>query len=400
MQKKNKIIHIITRLDKGGSAENTLLTALGINKKKYEVILVKGPTYESRMSNKEHATISADLKEARLKGVRIVNLPFLLRRINPVYDLLALFSLYVFLIKENPTIVHSHTSKAGLLGRLAAKLAGVPIIVHTPHGHVFFGYFGPLKTKIFILLEKLASRITDKIATLSNREKEDYILFKIAEEDKLSVICSGIGLNKFKESLLSEKQNLKKELGIPQNSLIVGTAGRLVPVKGPEFLIKAAKYIISKYPDTYFIFTGDGPLENALNRKAREMGISENIIFLGWRDDVAKIISIYDIFVLPSLNEGMGRVLAEAMALGKPIVASNIGGIPDLVIHGKNGFLVPPKNPKELAKYIQVLIEDKDKREKMGLKGKEMSLNFSAEIMIEKIASLYEELLIQKNICC
>jgi len=172
-----------------------------------------------------------------------------------------------------------------------------------------------------------------------------------------------------------------------------------VPVKGPEFLIKAAKYVISKYPDTYFIFTGDGPLEHDLNSKALEMGISENIIFLGWRGDVAKIISIYDIFVLPSLNEGMGRVLAETMALGKPIVASNIGGIPDLVIHGKNGFLVPPKNPKELAKYIQVLIEDKDKREKMGLKGKEMSLNFGAESMIEKIASLYEELLIQKNIC-
>jgi glycosyltransferase involved in cell wall biosynthesis len=396
---KIKIIHIITRLDKGGSAENTLLTALGINKKKYEVILVKGPTYESRMSNKEHATISADLKEARLKGVRIVNLPFLLRRINPVYDLLALFSLYIFLIKENPTIVHSHTSKAGLLGRLAAKLAGVPIIVHTPHGHVFFGYFGPFKTKIFILLEKLASRITDKIVTLSNREKEDYRLFKIAEEDKFSVICSGIGLNKFTESLLSEKQKLRKELGIPENSLIVGTAGRLVPVKGPEFLVKAAKYMISKYPDAYFIFTGDGPLENGLRRKALEMGISDNVIFLGWRDDVAKIISIYDIFVLPSLNEGMGRVLAEAMALGKPIVASNIGGIPDLVIHGKNGFLVPPKNPKELVKYIQVLIEDKDKRVKMGLKGKEISLNFGAKSMIERIASLYEELLIQKNIC-
>lgn len=400
MQKKNKIIHIITRLDKGGSAENTLLTALGINKKKYEVILVKGPTFESRMSNKEHATISADLKEAQLKGVRIVNLPFLLRRINPVYDLLSLFSLYVFLIKEKPTIVHSHTSKAGLLGRLAAKLAGVPIIVHTPHGHVFFGYFGPFKTKIFILLEKLASRITDKIVTLSNREKEDYLLFKIAEEEKFSVIFSGIGLNKFKEPLLSEKQNLRTELGIPENSLVVGTAGRLVPVKGPEFMLQAAKYIISRYPDTYFIFTGDGPLENDLNRKALEMGISENIIFLGWRDDVAQIISIYDIFVLPSLNEGMGRVLAEAMALGKPIVASKIGGIPDLVIHGKNGFLVPPKNPKELAKYIQVLIEDKDKRGKMGLRGKEMSLNFSAGGMIEKIASLYKELLKQKNIFC
>jgi glycosyltransferase involved in cell wall biosynthesis len=234
---------------------------------------------------------------------------------------------------------------------------------------------------------------------LTNREKKDHILFKIAEEDKFSVIYSGIELNILKESISEEKQNLKKELGIPENSLIVGTAGRLVPVKGPEFLVKAAKYIISKYPDTYFIFTGDGSLENDLKKRALEMGISENIIFLGWRDNVAKIISIYDIFVLPSLNEGMGRVLAEAMALGKPIVASNIGGVPDLVIHGKNGFLVPPKNPKELAKYIQVLIEDKDTRAKMGLKGKEMSLNFGAESMIEKIASLYEELLIQKNIC-
>ncbi len=397
--KKAKVLHIITRLDRGGSAENTIITVTGLDKKKYEIALIKGPTFESNMSKEEYASVIANMKKARLKGVKLFNIPFLLRRINPFFDLLAFFSLYILLIKENPTIVHSHTSKAGLLGRLAAKLAGVPIIVHTPHGHVFFGYFGPFKTKIFILLEKLASRITDKIITLSNREKEDYILFKTAEEDKLSVICSGIGLNKFKESLLSEKQNLKKELGIPGNSLIVGTAGRLVPVKGPEFLIKAAKYIISEYPDTYFIFTGDGPLEQDLKRKALEMGISENIIFLGWRNDVAKIISIYDIFVLPSLNEGMGRVLVEAMALGKPIVASNIGGIPDLVIHGKNGFLVPPKDPEELAKYIQILLEDEEKREKMGLAGKEMSLNFSTENMVEKIAELYEELLIQKNIC-
>ncbi|GAH60965.1 unnamed protein product, partial [marine sediment metagenome] len=291
-----KIIHIITRLDKGGSAENTLLTALGINKKKHEVILVKGPTYESRMSKEEHATISADLKEARLKGVRIVNIPFLLRRINPVYDLLALFSLYVFLIKEKPSIVHTHTSKAGLLGRFAAKLAGIPIIIHTPHGHVFFGYFGPVKTKVFIILENFASRITNKMIALTNKERDDHVLFKITDEDKFVVIPSGVELNKFRKLPFNEKQNLKKELGIPENSLTIGTVGRLEPVKGPEFLVKASKYIISKYPDTYFIFTGDGLLEQDLNRKALEMGISENIIFLGWRDDIAKIISIYDIF--------------------------------------------------------------------------------------------------------
>jgi len=396
--KKAKVLHIITRLDRGVSAKNTIITVTGLDKKKYDITLIKGPTFESNMSKEEYTSVIANLKKAQLKGVKVTNIPFLLRRINPFFDLLAFFSLYILLIKENPIIVHFHTSKAGLLGRLAAKLAGVPIIVHTPHGHVFFGYFGPFKTKIFILLEKLASRITDKIVTLSNREKEDYILFKIAEEDKFSVIYSGIELNTLKESSSEEKQNLKKELGIPENSLIIGTAGRLVPVKGPEFLVKASKYIISKYPDTYFMFTGDGPLEQDLKRKALEMGISDNIIFLGWRDDLAKIISIYDIFVLPSLNEGMGRVLVEAMALGKSIVASNVGGIPDLVIHGKNGFLVPPKNPKELAKYIQVLLEDKDKREKMGLAGKEMAYNFTSERMVEKIANLYKKLLTQKNI--
>jgi glycosyltransferase involved in cell wall biosynthesis len=398
MNKKYKIIHIITRLDKGGSAEDTIQTIIGIDKKKYEVILVKGPTYESKMSKEEHASVIADLKELQLKGVKIVNNPFLLRRINPVYDLLALFYLYVFLIKEKPAIVHTQTSKAGLLGRLAAKLVGIPIIIHKPHGHVFFGYFGPFKTKIFIILERLASRITDKIVALTNGEKEDYFLYKIADEDKLVVMPSGVELNKLKELTLKEKQNFKRELGIPETSLVVGTVGRLVPVKGFEFLIEAAKYIISKHPDTLFIFTGDGHLKQNLEKKAFDLGINENIIFLGWSDDVPKIISIYNVFALPSLNEGMGRVLVEAMALGKPIVASKIGGIPDLVIHEKNGFLVPPKNPKELAKYIQILLEDEEKRERMGRAGKEIALNFSAEAIIAKTSELYNELLTKKNI--
>jgi glycosyltransferase involved in cell wall biosynthesis len=398
MRKKNKIIHLITRLDKGGSAENTLLTVLGIDKKEYEVILVKGPTYESQMSKEEEASVVASLKEAQLKGVKIVTNRYLLRRINPFYDVLALFSLYRSLAKERPTIVHTHTSKAGLLARLAAKGAGVPIIVHTPHGHVFFGYFGAFKTKIFILLERLASHITDKIVALTQREKEDYLLFKITDEEKLVVINSGIDLEKFKQPPFPLKRNFKKELGIPENALIVGTVGRLVPVKGPEFLIEAARRIISKYPNIFFVFMGDGYLRRDLERKTSEMGIRENVIFLGWRNDAPKIISLFDIFVLPSLNEGMGRVLVEAMALGKPIVASNIGGIPDLVIHGKNGFLVPPKNSEELARYIRILLEDRERREKMGLAGKESVSNFSKEKMVEKIAELYEKLSLQKNI--
>ena len=394
-----KVLHIITRFDKGGSAQNTYLTLLGLKKGNFKSSLISGLSFESEMKQEEIKANIKDIQRLKSENIKFIKCPSLVRRINILKDLKAFFDIWRIIKKNGPLIVHTHTSKAGLLGRLAAKLAGIPIIIHTPHGHVFFGYFRPFKTKVFIILEKLAARITDKIVALTNKERDDYILFKIADEEKFAVINSGVELNKFKELPFNENRNFKKELGIPENSLTIGTVGRLEPVKGHEFLVKAAKHIIPKYPDSIFIFTGDGYLKQNLEKKAFDLGIKENIIFLGWRDDVPKIISIFDIFVLPSLNEGMGRVLVEAMALGKPIVASGIGGIPDLVAHGKNGFLIPPKNPKELAKYIQVLLEDKDKRKKMGLAGKEMASNFSEEKMVERIDNLYKKLLNQKNIC-
>jgi len=386
---KIRVLHIITRLDKGGSAENTFLTVIGLHKSSYDVSLMSGPVSDPRQDRR---------KQIREYGIKYIFIPELVRTISPINDFRALFKIYSFLRKEKFDIVHSHTSKAGLLGRLGAKLAGIPIIIHTPHGHVFFGYFGLIKTKLFIFVERISSFIADKIIALTYGEKKDYKLFKIANKDKIVVINSGVELSKFKELPLNKKQNFKKELGIPENSLIVGTVGRLVPVKGPEFLIDAAKYTISKYPNTFFIFTGNGWLKQNLEKKALEIGIKDNVIFLGWRDDVAEIISIYDVFVLPSLNEGMGRVLVEAMALGKPIVASSTGGIPDLITHGKNGFLVPPKNPEQLAKYIEILLCNKEKRESMGQEGKEIALNFSKEIMVERIAELYNEQLTKKSI--
>ena len=392
MQNKDIIVHIITRLDKGGSSEDTLLTVLGADMDKYDVLLFKGPTFESRMSKEEHASVIADLKRVQFKGIKIVTIPFLVRRVNPAYDLLALIYLFMLLRKEEPAIVHTHTSKAGFLGRLAARLARVPIIVHTPHGHVFFGYFGSLKTGMFILLEKLAAGITDKIVAVTNREKEDYKYYRIAREDKIVVINSGVELGIFRELPFGEREDFKRTLGIPDKSLVVGTAGRLEPVKGPEYLIEAAKNVLSKYPQAYFIFAGDGPLRQKLENRAHELGIKNNTLFLGWRRDVTKVISIYDIFAFPSLNEGMGRVLVEAMALGKPIVASDAGGIPDLVTHGINGFLVPPKNPEQLAVYIQILLCDKERRAKMGAEGKARAAKFGKDIMVESIEKLYDAL--------
>ncbi len=387
MPDKIKVIHIITRLDKGGSAENTFLTVKGLDKEKYDVTLMSGPVDDPSQERR---------KQVEDSGVQYIHISKLVRNLNVLYDSIALFKISRFLAKEKFDIVHTHTSKAGLLGRFAAKLAGIPHIVHTPHGHVFFGYFGLLKTKIFIFLEKLAARIADKIVTLTSREKSDYISCKIAGEEKFVVIHSGIELSKYQKLSQDEKTKLKKEIGLPSNSFVVGTVGRLVPVKAPELLIKASQPIFTQYPDTYFVFAGDGPLKEDLYTAAKEIGGEKNIVFLGWRDDAHRILSIFDVFCLPSLNEGMGRVLAEAMAHGIPIVASAVGGIPDLVIHEKNGFLVPSQNTEELAKYIQVLIADEEKRKKMGEAGKKMASRFSSETMIKKIADLYEELMTRK----
>ncbi len=384
MPHKTKVLHIITRLDKGGSAENTFLTAKGLDKKKYDVTLMSGPVDDASQERRTQVEES---------GIRYIPLPGLVRNIHPVSDLIALFRIRRFLAKEKFNVVHTHTSKAGFLGRFAAKRAGTPHIVHTPHGHIFYGYFGRLKTKMFIGLEKFASRMTDKIVALTESEKSDYIAHKIVDEKKCVVIPSGIELDRYRGLTLEDKNKLKKKIGIPENALVVGTVGRLVPVKGPEFMIKASAHIIPLSPQTYFVFAGDGPLKKPLQTLAKEMGADKNILFLGWRDDVPRILSTFDIFLLPSLNEGMGRVLAEAMALGKPIVASHVGGVPDLVIHGKNGFLVPAKNPEELAKHTQLLLEDKDRREKMGRAGKEMASGFAHDAMVQKIANLYDELI-------
>jgi glycosyltransferase involved in cell wall biosynthesis len=384
MPDKIKVLHIITRLDKGGSAENTFLTVKGLDKKRYDVTLMSGPVQDPSQERR------SQVEEC---GIQYIHIPVLVRNINVVYDAIALFKIWRFLAKEKFDVVHTHTSKAGLLGRFAARLAGAPLIVHTPHGHVFFGYFGPLKTKIFIFLEKLANRMTDKIVALTHREKADYISYRTCPEEKITVIHSGIELDKFQEYTSAEKRKLKKEIGLPGDSFVLGTAGRLVPVKGPEFLIKASQTILSEHPRTYFVFAGDGPLKEDLEKKATEAGVKKNIFFPGWRDDIVRILAAFDVFCLPSLNEGMGRVLVEAMAHGIPIVASDVGGIPDLVIHGKNGFLVPPKNPEELAKHIQILIQNEDERRKMGEAGKKMAQRFSHYTMVIKIAELYEELL-------
>ena len=388
---KIKVIHVITRFDKGGAAENTLLTVKGLDSSRYEVILIRGLSYESNMGPSEIRAVETCLEDAGRKGVRILTIPELVRRIYPLSDLRAFFKLIRIFREERPHIVHTHTSKAGLLGRWAARLAGVPVIIHTPHGHVFWGYFNRWKTAVYIFLERLTATITDRIITLTGQEKKDHLRYHIARENKFTVIHSGVDLSRF-ANVQAHGTEMKKKLGIPKGTFVVGTVGRLTAIKGHKYLIEAARKILLTRPDMTFIFLGDGELMNDLKSQAASSGIYDKVRFLGWREDVAEVMSTFDLFVLPSLNEGMGKVLVEAMAMGKPIIASHVGGISDLVKNEENGLLVPPEDAEAIARSILILHSSPMKRKEMGEKGKAIAVEYGADSMVQKIDRLYGEL--------
>ncbi len=391
-QGRIKVVHVITRLDRGGSAQNTLLTCLGLTER-YELVLVHGLSLESQMTDWEKKAVESGIKEANTRGIKVVAIPSLVRKISPVQDLRAFFCLWRLMIQEKPSIVHTHTSKPGILGRWAAKMAGVPIIVHTPHGHVFFGHFGPLASRFFLMVERLMAFITDRMVALTEGEKNDYIAFSICDPDKIVTIHSGVEIDRYMTAEV-DIEDKKKSLGLNPKGLVVGTVGWLLPIKGPMHLLNAMARVWQSHPETSLVFVGKGDLEKELREEALRMQASGRVSFLGWRDDIPEIMQILDIFVLPSLNEGMGRVLVEAMAAGKPVVASRVGGIPDLVKHGQNGLLVEPGDITGLSLAIRKLLIDKKMQDEMGMKGRTMAQNFGVEKMVEKIDALYSSLVI------
>jgi glycosyltransferase involved in cell wall biosynthesis len=386
-----KIIHIITRLDMGGSAQNTLQTCKKLSGK-YETILVHGPSYESRMTALEKQIIEDGVKEGRAQGVKVIALPSLVRSIRPVKDFRALISLVWLISKEKPDIVHTHSSKAGILGRLAAKIAGVPYIVHTPHGHVFYGHFGILASKIFLWVERIFSKFTDRMVALSNGEKNDYVKLTVCPPEKLFKIHSGVDLKQFMQPN-GNRVEKRRSLGLDQNGAVIGFVGWLLPIKGPAYLLKAMAHIWPDHPTASLVMVGKGELDVDLRAQALRMNANGKVKFLGWREDIDEIMPVFDLLVLPSLNEGMGRVLVEAMAAGKPVVASEVGGIPDLVKHGETGYLVRPADEKALANGIKKLLNDPERAGQMGQRGKEYCRQFSLEAMIEKLDDLYSELI-------
>ncbi len=386
---KIKVLHIITRLDKGGSAQSTLLAVAGLDKEKFDVTLMSGKINDS---DEEIANLLAQ------KKINCVLIPELVREINLWQDIRAFWKIYHFIKEGKFDIVHTHSSKAGILGRWAAKLAGVKIIIHKPHGHIFDGYFGWFKSNLFIHLERLTGLITDRIITLTQIGKEQHIKYRIAKTDKFVPMYSAIEIEQFSNfqaDIMGQKERLNIPLGVP----VIGTVSRLEPIKGNRYFIGSIPEVTKVFPALRVIIVGGGSEKKELERYVERLGLSKNVIFVGPCNDIREILSIFDIFVLSSLNEGMGRCLLEAQILGVPVVATKVGGIPEVVRDGVTGILVSSRKPDMMAKAIIKLLKDKSLREKMSEEAKRwVDSRFSLKILVRKLSDLYNELIKEKLI--
>jgi glycosyltransferase involved in cell wall biosynthesis len=388
-----KILHIITRLDMGGSARNTLLTCSGLAGK-YRMVLVHGLARESGMTPAEEAAVADARRDAVYSGVKFIPIAALVRPIHPLRDFQALLALWWHIWVERPDIVHTHTSKAGVLGRLAARLAGVAHIVHTPHGHVFYGHFGRAASRAFLALERFCAPFTHRLVALTEGERRDYLELGVGRADGTPVIHSGVDLDTFRAAA-PEPNSLKRSLGLETSCRIIGFVGWLLPIKGPLHLLNAMAAVWERHPDTVLVLVGKGGQEAELKQRAQELGAGGRVRFLGWREDVAQIMPLFDVFVLPSLNEGMGRVLVEAMAAGRPVVASRTGGIPDLVRHEESGLLVNPGDEAGLAAAIARLLESPAEAQRLADGGSLRCRDFGLNAMIAKLDALYAGLFLE-----
>jgi len=379
-----RVLHMITRIDRGGSAEVVLDIAARQRAAGCRVTLAMGISLDPQLDPDEYE---------RRTGVQVVRIDTLLREVSPLADVRAFAALYRLTRSIRPDLVHTHTSKAGIVGRAAAWLARAPAIVHSPHGHIFYGYYGPTKTRIFITLERLAARLCDRVTTLTDLGARDHVKFRIATADRFATIRPGVDVGQFLNGA-RRRDPVRTQLGVKRDELLVCWVGRLVPIKDCATFVRACAEVARSQSRVRFIIAGDGELRSQLEAQADRLRVP--VQFLGSRSDVPDLMAASDLFVLSSTNEGFGRVLVEAMASGLPIVATKVGGVPEVVEHGRSGLVVPPGDSSAMADAMRRLLSDDTLRAAFRQRGLERVPEFTIERTMEDLGRLYGELLPSK----
>ena len=378
--RKLNVLYVITKLELGGAQEIALYTLQNLNRKKYNLFLAvndKGILVE---------------KVKKLRKVKTFFLPALIRSISPLKDISALIKLFRLCRKEKIDIIHTHSSKAGILGRWAARAARVPIITHTIHGWGFHPGQNSWKRRLFIFLEKVTAKITDTLIAVSRASIEAGIENRIGQRKKYALIRAGIKPFLF-QNVATDIGVMKKELGLREEGKIVGMVACFKPQKAPLDFITVASRVMKEKPDTQFLLIGDGELRPAVEKIIKELNLEKKVILTGWRKDIPQILKVIDVLALTSRWEGLPRVFPEAMASGLPIVANNVDGASEAIEEGMNGFLISVGDIRGMAEKIINLLDKPEMAEEMGRKGKEKVFpEFDIDLMVEKIDNLYQEL--------
>lgn len=387
--KKIKVIHPITRLILGGAQQNTMETCDHLNRDRFEASIISGP---------ETGAEGSLIPEIRRRGIPLTLLPEIVRRPAPARDFLAVKKMAQIFKKEKPHIVHTHSSKTGILGRWAAKMAGVPVILHTVHGWGHHVYKKRLYQKLFTFLEQKSAQITDTLIVVADINARDGLKDGIGTPDQYRTIHSCIDLNTFAARSTATAE-IKAALGLKPDCRIIGTVGRLSAQKNPLDFVRTAEKVKKALPNTQFLFVGDGPLRPETESRIRASGLSDDIVLTGLRTDVPELLGCMDVFILTSLWEGLPRVIPQAMACGLPVAANAVDGVCEVIEDGINGFLIPPGDTGQMAERIVRILEEDALRQRLIRKGEETAAKrFSLADMIQKLEALYEERLLIRGI--
>lgn len=381
-----RVLHIITRMIVGGAQENTLLSVEGLDKM---------PDYDVALMSGIDLGREGELLTRARKTTKLIVVPELGRSINPFKDAKAFWRLYRLIRNGKYHIVHTHSSKAGVLGRFAARLAGTPFIVHTLHSLVFHEYQPWIVNRAWRLTKKICAPITDHFISVSRIISEKAIAAGVDGPEKFTTIYSGMELDWFLNANF-DSQKVRKEFGIPADAPVVGKIARLFPLKGHDQLMDAAPEIVRRVPNVRFFLIGDGILFEHLQERAKQYGILENFVFAGLidRERIPEMISAMDVVVHTSLREGLARVLPQSLAMGKPCVSFDIDGAPEVVINDRTGYLVKPFDSVGLAEAVSQILEDPELRATMGANGRKLvDPPFRAETMVHEISKIYKMLI-------
>jgi glycosyltransferase involved in cell wall biosynthesis len=378
---KSRVFHVITKLELGGAQKVTLMTLERLPRDLYDLTLVTGPE-----------GLLVDWAN-RIPALNRIWLPSMIRDVSPLHDAHTLIELWRLFRRERPQVVHTHSSKAGILGRWAAKLAGVPVIFHTAHGFGFNDFQRPIVRRLYVWLERLTTKITTKLVVVSYANAEKGEKSQVFRRGDWILCRDAISVDQFIQP--GPRRNRLAEWNIPQDKIVIGMVACLKPQKSPVDFVDVAARVLRERQDVHFLMAGDGELRSDVEQRIRTLGIGGHITLLGWmrESEMPELYRNLDIVVLTSLWEGLPCVFSEAMAVELPIVATNVDGAREAIVDGENGFLHEPHDIEGMARSVLKLTADPDLRRVMGQRGRSRVMEFDISTSVSNLEAAYAECL-------